>query len=409
MTVRTTHRVATTLAGAVFLLVVSGCAAASPSTIAATPTSEASGSSGPSVTPQASSSASLTPGQPAAAGTWTATGKMVDSRGGHRATLLADGRVLVTGGYHGGDPASAELYDPISGTWTATGSMIEARDGHAAALLRDGRVLVAGGDSYNPAPHLLASAELYDPISGTWTATGSMIEARWGQTATLLLDGSVLVTGVGGAPASAELFDPSTETWTATGKMMEHRGGHTATLLRDGRVLVAGGFGYLPVLSSAELYDPDSGTWTATGNMAISRDQHTAVLLSNGMVLVAGGHDGVDLLASAELYDPGRGSWIRTGSMAEARISFTATLLSGGQVLVAGGSSSAMSPEPLASVELYNPVTGSWTAAGDMIEERSDHTVTLLANGQALVAGGCCYDTGTSLTSAELYDPGSGA
>jgi Kelch motif protein len=108
-------------------------------------------------------------------------------RGGHTATLLRDGRVLVVGGgaedtqLEGGPrSATAEIYDSGSGRWTRTGSMVEARNGFSATLLADGRVLVAGGDGG------FAAAELYDPSTGHWTVTGSMIDGRFGHTATLL-------------------------------------------------------------------------------------------------------------------------------------------------------------------------------------------------------------------------------
>jgi N-acetylneuraminic acid mutarotase len=205
--------------------------------------------------------------------------------------------------------ASAELYDPDSGRWTGTGSMIKARGGHTATLLSDGNVLVIGGYVLDAqgATEALASAELYDPRTGTWTATASMKQARSDLTATLLRNGKVLVVGNG---RSAELYDPGDGSWTATGEMNQIRGfGSTATLLPDGTVLVAGGGSGVSGAASAELYDPNSGTWTATGSMTEGRLFHTATLLLEGPVLVAGGslNDGSPTLASAELYEPATG------------------------------------------------------------------------------------------------------
>ena len=154
-----------------------------------------------------------------------------------------------------------------SGSWTPTGSLAEARYYHTATLLPNGKGLVAGG--YNDTSLSLASAELYDATSGTWMATGSLAEARYS---------------------------------------------HTATLLPNGKVLAAGGYNF-GELASAELYDPESGSWTATGSLATARWAHTATLLTTGKVLVAGGYNG-DWLASAELYDPASGTWTTTGSLA---------------------------------------------------------------------------------------------
>jgi hypothetical protein len=159
--------------------------------------------------------------------------------------------------------ASAELYDPASGTWRATGSLATARIGHTATLLPNGKVLVVGGavssgDPYEDFFTFLASAELYDPASGTWTATGSLATARSGPTATLLPNGKVLVAGgavsSGTYLASAELYDPASGIWSATGSLVIGRGFHTATLLPNGGVLIAAGVGYSGVLATAELY-----------------------------------------------------------------------------------------------------------------------------------------------------------
>jgi hypothetical protein len=202
---------------------------------------------------------------------------MHESRAGHTATLLVDGRILVAGGsayaaysdtqgvrasaeLYASDGftwvgiSEAELYDPASGTWTFTGALGTGRTGHTATLLPNGKVLIAGGALTST--NSLASAELYDPVTGTWTVTGSMVGAQAWRTATLLPNGHVLGVGF-----NAELYDPATGAWASATPLIISRFNSTATLLADGRVLVTGGehnvsFGE-SYLSEAELYDPN--------------------------------------------------------------------------------------------------------------------------------------------------------
>jgi hypothetical protein len=307
----------------------------------------------------------------AATGTWTATSSMSTERYLHTATLTPHGRILVVGGQgiYPSDPplSSAELYQPAIGTWTSTGSMSAPRFGHAATVLSIRKVLITGGHGDFSGAGSLSSAELYSFATDTWSVTGSMAKARSFHTATLLANGKVLAAGgydsssSGTAFSSAELYDPVTETWTATDSMAAGRFRHTAILLENGKIFVAGGYNGFSgtVLSSAELYDPDTGRWTATGAMAAARSEHTATLLPNGKVLIAGGNDKSSgaRLSSVELYDPAAGTWTATGSMTIARGSHTATLLTNGKVLVAGG----LAPSgALSSAELYDPATGIW-------------------------------------------------
>jgi hypothetical protein len=358
---------------------------------------------------------------------WSTTGSMITGRAEHTATLLPDGTVLIAGGVADNREetvlATAELYDPRTGMWTATGSMTIPRSQHTATLLRNGKVLVTGGycpglttpqctsavpaGAWDP-DGAVATAELYDPSSHKWTATGRMMTARANHTATLLDNGMVLVAGAEHAPdsilPSSELFDPDTGNWTATGDMITGRTQQMATLLPDGMVLVAGGFG--PVspnahgdLSSAELYDPRSGKWTATGSMAAARGSDPLIVLANGLVLKTGGDPGDP--AACELYDPKTGTWSPTGSMATARGQLSSTLLADGRVLVAAGFG-----VPVASAELYDPIKGTWSDAGSFGTGTFEHTATLLLNGKVLVTGGLLEDGVAS--SAELFDPAAG-
>jgi uncharacterized protein YjdB len=329
---------------------------------------------------------------------WAATGSLATPRASPTATLLPDGTVLAVSG------GTAELYNPVSSTWTVAGNVGSARG--TATLLQNGKVLVVGGAG---ALGLLNDADLYDPATGTWSATGSLSTPRALHTATLLPNGKVLVVGGygmnGGSIGSAELYDPVAGGWSTTGGLAAARNWHTATLLPNGKVLVTGGTdmsatgGTPGYLASAELYDPVAGTWSTTGNLGSARFSHTATLLGNGQVLVAGGASATSLLSSAELYDPVVGTWSATGTMGSPRNFFTAVLLPNGTVLVAGGN---VSNSPFAGVELYDPVTRTWAATGNLVTARSSHAAALLQNGLVMVLGGVGVNNG-ALVSAELY------
>jgi hypothetical protein len=343
---------------------------------------------------------------------------MITARADQTATLLPNGQVLVAGGCVGncGGPglASAELYNPATGIFSATGSMIATRfNNDTATLLPNNQVLVAGGLSTGyttPEP----SAELYNPATGTWNPTGSMIATRYGSTAVLLPNGQVLVasgcfdngTNPCQTVALAELYDPATGTFSATDSLITARLGNTLTLLPNGQVLVAGGNDASGSLffASAELYNPATGSFSATGSMITARTGASATLLPDGQVLVAGGYNPSNsYLASAELYNPATGAFSATGSLITARTDASATLLLNGQVLVADGGNSSGSQ---ASSELYDPATGIFSATGSLITASNSATLTLLPNGQVLVAGG--INSSGVQASAELYTGGIG-
>lgn len=280
------------------------------------------------------------------------------ARDGPTATLLADGDVLFTGGESGWDndfpivSNTADLARRASGLFESTGSMAIGREAHAATLLSDGRVLVTGGlilsgISWSP----ISEAEVYDPASGTFAAVGNMNAVRASHTSTLLPNGKVLITSGGyiNGLNTAELFDPATGAFTPTGQMTTARTYATATLLLNGKVLITGGGN-----AAAELYDPVTGTFAPTGIMAANRIWHTATLLPDGTVLIAGGYSAGGETATTEIYDPGTGSFTLGPSMRQGRFSHTATLLPDGSVLFAGGASGSLVINVLASAEIYH-------------------------------------------------------
>jgi hypothetical protein len=342
---------------------------------------------------------------------------MTAIRAGHSATVLTDGRVLVAGG---SATPSAEIFDPATGAWRATPLMQDVRGGHTATLLADGRVLVAGGGSvvvgdrlpeFGP-PRVFgpsASAELFDPQRGEWTPTGSLGTPRGAHTATRLHDGRVLVVGgfahrggeASGSLASAEIYDPVTGTWSETAAMPAPRHEHAAFRLADGRVLVLGGepiFGF----SAVDIYDPVSASWQAASPLPEFAFVDFAVSLADGRILVGGrfGTGFFDVAPMLLTYDPESDGWETTANTplqaTPGPTYYRGALLRDGQVLVLGGDG---------LTHRYDPSARSWAADGPMLQARRNQTESVLPDGRVLVTGGLVALQ--PVASAEIYQLGS--
>lgn len=326
------------------------------------------------------------------------------ARSHHSATRLLDGRVLVAGGQTTGGVihASAEIYDPATMRWSATGGLARERMEHTAVRLPDGRVLVAGGYGNNFV--LNGTAEIYDPATGSWSAAGQLVTPRQYHTASLLDGSPARVLLVGGAGqdgvvlASAEIFDAATLTWSATGNLAQRRFAHTAARLPDGRVLISGGASASNVVfGSSEIYNPASGSFTAAAATA-ARAWHTASVLADGSVLLANGSN-----PAAVRYQPASNSWSAAGNVGIALSQSTATVLANGRVLLAGGADAA---GPRDANLLYDPAGNAWTASSALLFPRRAHTATLLQDGSVLVVGGITPGGNFPRTAtAELYRP----
>jgi N-acetylneuraminic acid mutarotase len=308
----------------------------------------------------------------------------------------------------------------VNNKWVRTGEMKTARRGHAATLLRDGRVLITGGYDGTTATSALNKAETYDPATGVWTnTTGTLIQARRWHTSTLLNNDKVLIVGGGvssGVSRVVELFDPIAGTFTATGSLQLPRQGHTTTLLPNGsQVLVVGRNNADNTFNAGvdssrttEIYDVTAGTWSAGPVMTYGRDSHTATLVGNSNVLlVSGGYGaGTDKVESLDLTAPIL-SWTTNSPMSVARALHTSTYIpSIDKVLVMGGYNATS--QMLLSTELFtlNAIT-PWSNTGnkELTLARAMHTSTLLSNGNVLVVGTYYTTSGTVSNTAEIWSP----
>lgn len=365
----------------------------------------------------AATAAVVAPASADAAGSWTATGDMTVAREGGGAGLgavatnLEDGRVLVAGGYNAFDGvfsldakyylSAAELYDPGTGTWSATGSMNQARYGHALVTLDNGTVLAAGGTGGANAP-ITATAELYNPKSGHWRYAKSMSTCRVSPTASVLASGQVLVAGGigcdGSSQATAEIYTPGHGgKWMSVAPMHEARWGHTATTLADGRVLVTGGrrspigAAVESVNDSAEIYDPATNTWTETGPMHEMRFLHSAGLLQSGDVIVAGGHCPGGS-TSPPMPTACTSATAEVYSVATNSWSYTGSMaiprVEGASQMLADGTFLMAGGGMSPTAEIYNPATGMWSFTAPMSMIRDDAQLVTLATGDLLIVGG---------------------
>ncbi len=355
---------------------------------------------------------------PLSAQTFTPANPMNLDRANHTATLLGNGAVLVTGGdvITGGQTNTAEIYDPESGTWRYSRSLMNvARSTHSATRLLDGRVLITGGTN----PHAVNSTEIFDPATEQFTPGASMSVRRATSEAVRLNDGRVMTIAgrcdnCGGfVTNTVEIFTPGLGTWSPAAPLPVALTNHRAVLLPDGRVLVAGGYdGFTPITySGVYIYHPLVNSWQTMTPLSLPRMNHTATLLQDGRILIAGGGPAATFSGhtQVEIYDPsgsgGSGQTTPASPVAVPRYIHTATLLQDGKVLLVGGQNGAGS---IAQAELYNYASGAWTAPASLAESRVTHTATLLPSGRVLISGGYQVVGGhitSRLASAEIFGP----
>lgn len=359
-------------------------------------------------------------------------GNLSRDSSGHSATTLVDGRVLVAGGSANGVVSNGlELFDPQTQRFgVLPGTLSVPRAAHTATRLADGRVLLLGGVDDNDVVY--ASGEIFDPATGTSTPIASMSTPRVQHTATLLADGRVYVAGGASAydlsdplsalaavVASTELYNPATNTWSPGPNMPRPRALHAAVRLADGRVLLTGGVEVTTIIipipsfsSDCRAFNPGTGALQNVADFSIARALHAMIRLANGSVLVVGGTNGNLLaqtftpLASCHLYDAATDQWFDVASMANARVLISGVVEYGGRVHVVGGLSTidlaTTTGTPVLEVESSALTPIAWSATGMILTGRPASVAVPIEGGQRVLTTGA---SASGDETAEIYLP----
>ena len=364
----------------------------------------------------------------------------------HYATLLDDGRVLVSGGWTGtfendnltGFPAGIfQIYDPQTATWTFKGQL--DRDSweeipdlfpqSSPTRLPDRRIVSVAilGDPHPHPPdideHPFGALVVFDTETDEWTRLSDIAVPtnRSFPDAAVLNDGRVVVVGgteIGSGPSDTfrslgivEAYDPSTDTWHTLEPMNHPAVQRWLVTLDDGRILAAGGFIYEPDMerwvSEVEIYDPDTNKWMPAESMTAPHSQ--AIVLMDGRVLATGGVLPHTDSPASETYDPATGEWTETGAMSQHRSSHTLTLLPDERVLAVGGIGPMGDDDYImhSTTEIFDPVTNTWSPGPELSQPRAIHSATLMPNGSVLIVGGVSERNGEKYVtlSTEFIEP----
>jgi len=346
----------------------------------------------------------ITPDKPKIPAHWTLLAdKDVPQGTGGTVTLLDDGRALFVGGVQdvGGTDEyhdKAYLWVPSAKKFVVTGKMIQPRAEHTATLLKDGRVMVAGGKNTGA---YLKTAEFYDPKTGTWTVAKSMYESRWGHAAVRLnKDGMVLVTGGFGSSdsvSSMTIYHPGQKDWISPSvSMSEARRYHTMTLLKSGKVLIAGGVigsntWKYKSLDTLELFTDNGTVEKVKAAMHWKRIGHTADLVpSTGNVLIVGGVCWGTCTGTKvnDLYKPASNTVTSLSFLGKPPTGHSSVVLKDGRVMIMGSNESDAKARK--KVVAYTAGGGllAWKAQPDMLVPRSHSLAVTLKDGTVLVAAG---------------------
>ncbi|MBI2393821.1 MAG: hypothetical protein HYV09_29890 [Deltaproteobacteria bacterium] len=346
---------------------------------------------------------------------WGPPTSMAFARADHTASVIASGRVLVVGGESFGSSvlSAAEIFDPVTRTWTIAKATATSRTLHSATVLASGKVAVFGGatGALTGYPTATSTVEVYDPATDVWSAGAPLSVQRYSHVSALLSPSGAVLVAAGidavshGHLLDAEVWDATKSTTTAvTNAASSYHARGAAFGFGTNRVLLVGSDNEND--STGDVYDGATNQFAAAPALSAGRSFAAYVGLADGRVLVAGGRilSASTIVSSAEMFSPTGGAFGAANAMPGPKLGAAGAALTTSRILIAGGVAADSSTTPETATYLYDVASGKWSSAGALAAERLRAAMAPLPGGAALITGGTVGSTVAS--TAEIWGDG---